>query len=97
MNNDTQLDVKETLERVTRIESRLVQLGDHVGANLRTKQRIDIAKHDGLAVSIIIDSLDVSLSRIYTELAAIQWKGHPPTYPIEVYHHTKRVMTVYPK
>ena len=59
---------KETLERVTRLESRMVQLGDHVGANLRTKQRIEIRRPASMSPYVVIDSLDVSISRILTEL-----------------------------
>jgi hypothetical protein len=84
---------KELMERVIRLESRMVQLGDHVGANLRTKQRIDI-NICGADFSISIDSLDVSLSRIYAELHA-RIVGMP-TAAIPVYHNDKLVMMVYP-
>lgn len=71
-------NVKETKERVTRMESRLVQLGDHVGANLRTKQRIDVKypPMDPLNPFVEIDSLDVSISRIVTELQQARISGH---------------------
>jgi hypothetical protein len=59
---------KELLDRMRRMESRLVQLGDHVGANLRTKQKIEIKPDPAGGVMVTIDSLDVSISRIVTEL-----------------------------
>lgn len=61
--------LKEIADRMRRMESRLVQLGDHVGANLRTKQRIEIVSDgDGTPPWVEIDALDVSISRIVTEL-----------------------------
>ena len=59
---------RETLERVTRLESRMVQLGDYVGANLRSKQKIEIRRPASMQPYVVIDSLDVSVSRILTEL-----------------------------
>lgn len=87
---------QEVMDRIVRIESRVVQLGDHVGANLRTKQKIDIRQAGG-RVTIEIDSLDVSLSRILTQLAqttllAAGGKGAD----IPVYHGDRFVMTVRP-
>ena len=58
---------EETLQRLTRIETRIVQLGDHVGVNLRSKQRV-VIHDDATGVWVEIDALDVSLSRINTEL-----------------------------
>ena len=61
-------EINELLDRTRRLESRMVQLGDHVGANLRSKQRIDV--HDAAGSPYVtIDALDVSVSRIVTELA----------------------------
>ncbi|WP_433704423.1 hypothetical protein [Paraburkholderia sacchari] len=59
--------LNEINQRVTRLESRLVQLGDHVGANLRTKMRIVLHK-DEHGVWVDVDALDVSMSRILNEL-----------------------------
>lgn len=59
--------VQETLQRSIRIETRLLQLGDHVGANLRTKQRIDI-EPTADSVVVYVDSMDVSFSRIAAEV-----------------------------
>ncbi|WP_322037939.1 hypothetical protein [Burkholderia cenocepacia] len=59
---------KEILDRTRRMESRMVQLGDHVGANLRSKQKIEIKPDPAGGVMVVIDSLDVSMSRIVTEL-----------------------------
>lgn len=57
----------EINQRVTRTESRIVQLGDFVGANLRAKQKIEVREEvDGWVVEI--DALDVSLSRIASAL-----------------------------
>lgn len=86
---------KEMLDRVIRIESRMVQLGDFVGANLRTKQRITIHEY-ATGTAVEIDALDVSLARIYTELSQHRWVNGPPVTPIPVYHHSKLVMTINP-
>lgn len=60
-------EMNELLDRTRRLESRMVQLGDYVGANLRSKQRIEV--YAGSSPSVTIDALDVSISRIVTELA----------------------------
>ena len=63
--------IAEILDRLIRTESRIVQLGDHVGANLRSKQKIEIVRTDlttPVPAYVRIDSLDVSVSRILTEL-----------------------------
>lgn len=59
--------LKELLDRTRRMETRMVQLGDHVGANLRSKQKIEVIKTSGPAY-VEVDSFDVSVSRILTEL-----------------------------
>ena len=64
MSADTEHQI---LDRVIRMESRLVQLGDYVGANLRSKQRIDVSV-SSIGVAVEIDALDVSISRILAEL-----------------------------
>ena len=84
--------VNETLERVTRMESRLVQLGDHVGANLRTKQRIEICLNPAGIATVQIDSLDVSISRILTELR--QANVHATHVP--VHYGDQLVFTLFP-
>lgn len=59
--------LREVNQRTTRTESRMVQLGDHVGANLRLRMRTDV-KRDGKSVWVEVDALDVSISRIVTAL-----------------------------
>lgn len=89
----TELELlKEISERAVRLESRLVQLGDHVGANLRTRQRIDIGYNEAHGVFVTIDSLDVSVSRIVAELAA-DGRQHRT---VPVFLKGKQVATVYP-
>jgi hypothetical protein len=93
MSADTTLLI-EIRERMVRTESRIVQLGDHVGANLRTKQRIDIEVSDtGEDANVNIDSLDVSLSRIYTEMKDAGHAG----LDADVYLDGVHVATLYPK
>ncbi len=87
---------QELKDRLVRIESRMVQLGDYVGANLRTKQRITIVQ-SAAGVAIEIDALDVSLSRIYNELGHTAWAHGPPTQPIPIYHKNRMVMMIYPE
>jgi hypothetical protein len=57
----------EINQRATRLESRLVQLGDYVGANLRTRMRI-VVRSDGQDTWVDVDAFDVSISRIVTTL-----------------------------
>lgn len=83
---------KETLERVTRMESRMVQLGDHVGANLRSKQKIDVEWIEGGA-RVTIDSLDVSVSRILTELR----QADVHQFEVPVYHRGRVAFSLYPE
>ncbi|MGF6870629.1 hypothetical protein [Paraburkholderia sp. MM5477-R1] len=83
--------LREVRQRTTRTESRVVQLGDHVGANLRTRMRIEI-KRDRDAPYVEIDALDVSISRIVTELVEMDIDK-----AIDVYRKNKRVATVYPQ
>jgi hypothetical protein len=52
---------------VTRLETRLVQLGDYVGANLRTKMQIEL-NNDEHGAWVDVDAPDVSISRIINEL-----------------------------
>lgn len=93
MKTDSQL-IHEIADRVTRVESRVVQLGDHVGANLRTKQRIEVVRSNyvGDPPRIEVDALDVSLSRILAEL-----RQQAPEFsldPIDVWHHGKHIATL---
>ena len=83
---------KELMDRVIRIESRVVQLGDHVGANLRTTQRIKILEVEAGVLQVNIDALDVSLSRIFAELRQ-RYPGHP-VQGIKVMWCDKVVMTL---
>jgi phosphatidate phosphatase PAH1 len=82
----------EVLDRIIRIESRVVQLGDHVGANLRTKQRIAFRTDDKGDLVADVDSYDVSLSRILAELR----QRHPgfDMGELPVFIHGKQVMRV---
>jgi hypothetical protein len=64
----------EINQRVTRTESRIVQLGDFVGANLRAKQKIEVLQDKATGEWYVqIDALDVSLSRI---ASALRDAGH---------------------
>ncbi|WP_434717192.1 hypothetical protein P5X00_40065 (plasmid) [Paraburkholderia sp. A2RO-4L] len=86
--------LRELNQRTTRLESRMVQLGDHVGANLRLKMRIEVCRPGdaGCAPYVEIDALDVSISRVTTVL---QDMGIDEA--IDVYLKNKRVATVYPQ
>lgn len=66
--------LQDIYDRTIRSETRLVQLGDHVGANLRSKQRIDIEPTTDSVVAYI-DAMDVSLSRVAAEVERSEhWK-----------------------
>ncbi|MDO8699149.1 MAG: hypothetical protein Q7J75_01765 [Rhodoferax sp.] len=81
---------QEVMDRIIRIESRIVQLGDHVGANLRVKQKIDISNTaDGIHAGI--DSLDVSMSRIFSELAI----ANSTRWPVTVIWRGRQVATLH--
>lgn len=85
--------VQEILDRVVRTESRVVQLGDHVGANLRHKMRIELHNVSGNVWQVEIDALDVSLSRIVAELQRHQIEAQA----VGVWLEGRLVATVYPK
>lgn len=59
---DERLD--EVKDRLVRMESRMVQLGDHVGANLRVREKIDVKKDAQGDAFVEIDTPEQSLSRI---------------------------------
>ena len=90
MTTNTQFE-QELLDRTRRLETRMVQLGDHVGANLRTKMRIDVHLVDGVAV-VNIDAMDVSLSRVVAELKAKAPGAHGP---VHIYLGSVMAATVY--
>lgn len=56
--------IAEIKDRLVRMESRMVQLGDHVGANLRIRERIDVKRDAQGDAYVEIDSPEQSLSRI---------------------------------
>ncbi|MEM5387915.1 hypothetical protein VSR68_30650 [Paraburkholderia phymatum] len=82
--------LREVNQRNTRTESRMVQLGDYVGANLRTRMRIDM-KRAAAGVCVEIDALDVSISRIVGKL-----RDEGINEAMDVYLNNRRVATVYP-
>ncbi len=85
--------LREVSQRTTRLESRMVQLGDHVGANLRSKLRIEVRRpRDGGRPYVEADALDVSISRIVAVL-----QDERINEAIDVYLRNKRVATVYPE
>lgn len=51
----------ETLQRVTRIETRLMSLGNRMGFNLKDEEGVHVHPH---TLSVEIDSMDVSVSAI---------------------------------
>jgi predicted nucleic acid-binding protein len=85
---DDQL-LREIADRLRRTESRLVQLGHFVGVELRARRRVDVrADHR----DVDIDALDVSISRIYAELANKGIKSGE----VPVYLGDRLVATLYP-
>jgi hypothetical protein len=60
-------ELKKISDRTTRLETRFVQLGDHVGANLRVKQCVTVSV-SSIGIAVEIDALDMSLSRVIAEL-----------------------------
>lgn len=71
--NPTQDLLLELRQRVTRIESRICRLGDHVGANLSdTVKQIRIVDVDDTEVAVYIPALDVALSAL---MSALRDKG----------------------
>jgi hypothetical protein len=57
----------------------MVQLGDYVGANLRTKTRIGLIKDRDTGLRRVeVDSYDVSISRILNEMQGAHWYGEFP-------------------
>jgi hypothetical protein len=83
--------LNEINQRAIRVESRMVQLGDYVGANLRTKMRVDVRDDRG-EVWVEVDAVDVSMSRIHTALR--EASVHAGVIP--VLFNGKTIATVYP-
>lgn len=92
MGVDTVL-LMEIRDRMVRVESRLVQLGDYVGANLRSRQKIDVELPgpDGV-LTTTVDSLDVSIARIYAEIGSAGFGGQEA----DVFVDGEHVATLYP-
>lgn len=82
----------ELKDRTTRLESRLVQLGDHVGANLRVRMSILIKKDECGVPWVEVDAFDVSISRIVTTLQ----ENGVLTGEIPVVLNGERIAVVYP-
>jgi hypothetical protein len=92
MSVDTALLI-EIRDRMVRVESRLVQLGDYVGANLRSRQKIDIGGLDASGMlTATVDSLDVSVARIYAEIGSAGYGGRDA----DVFVDGEHVATLYP-
>lgn len=93
MTHQLEIDLKEIKERATRIESRVVQLGDHVGANLRLKLRIQPMKDAETGARMVsVDCFDVSISRILSELQEWGWHGD-----VQVKIQGERIATLHVK
>jgi hypothetical protein len=94
MGTDTTL-LMDIRDRMVRVESRLVQLGDFVGANLRSRQKIDVVppENGSDVVSTTVDSLDVSIARIYAEMATAGFID----VEADVFVDGAHVATLYPK
>jgi hypothetical protein len=56
--------MSEILDRVIRIETRLMKLGDVLGVNLRSKDKITVTHVHGKEYDVEISALDVSISAI---------------------------------
>jgi len=65
MDDEANKMLRDMRDRLVRVESRVVQLGDYVGANLRTKARVEI-RFDGDECVVEIDTMDMSVGRIFT-------------------------------
>jgi hypothetical protein len=84
--------LKELRERTVRLESRVVQLGDHVGSNLRERMRMEVKKDGQGDVFVEIDALDVALSRVLVTLREHGYKSGE----VPVLLNGQRVATVFP-
>ncbi len=59
----------EVLQRVTRLESRLCRLGEHMGTSLRTTSKgLRITEHTEHAVSVATPALDIAVSEVHSWL-----------------------------
>lgn len=86
MNPDEMKDtLAEIRERTTRMETRLVQLGEHMGVNLRNRHRIDV-EPTRESVVVYVDALDISFSRIANDVQDSQhWaNAKPGTHHVQV-------------
>jgi len=62
-----ELLLKEVNQRVIRTETRVVNLGDHIGLNLREQTKVELT-HEGSELMVRISALDVSISQIMNVL-----------------------------
>lgn len=70
--------LKEINQRVTRVESRIVHLGDRLGVNLRSRQINVICDDRGPRVEV--DAPDISISTIINKLRDSGVKKGDPAY-----------------
>ena len=84
--------LEELRQRAIRTESRVVQLGDHMGANLRSAPKLAVYPADAHNAFpwVEIDSLDVSISRILAAVKAAELKPRA----ITVFHGERAVCTL---
>jgi hypothetical protein len=90
-NRTAEQKLDEVLQRMVRTETRIVQLGDHVGANLRDRMRIDV-EPTRESVVVYVDAMDVSLSRIQNEVQRSEAWGlaKPGVHMVQIRLGTRR-------
>lgn len=85
--------LKEVLQRVTRIESRLCRLGDLLGSDLRSSDKgLRVMSYSDATVSISMPALDVGLSQIARFLTKEGIEGKVAL----LYYQGKLVARTYP-
>lgn len=83
--------MSELLDRVIRIESRLVKLADALGVNVRSRDKITVENRGGKDVDVRISAMDVSISSVINACKEAGISG----ILVNVYHGDELVADVW--
>jgi len=84
-------DIKQILQRVTRIETRLVKLGEAQGIDVMQEGHAPKMMYDPVSYSVLVTGLDVTLSDVLrcAEAGGVRYDW------VEIVHSGKRMGEVY--
>lgn len=87
--------LQEILDRVSRTETRMVKLAEHVGADVKGTSRT-VIEPTAHSVVAYVDTMDVSISRILNDTHASAYWEHVPigTHVVQVRFGTRQAYRV---